>query len=370
LWFNLIAFKIGPSIIIEIRAYFQQGTCPLPPDRYEKNHCQGNVRLFPENNLRHRELGKSGIQVAPVALGLWPIAGMTTLGTSDRDSIDTIRAALDCGINFFDTAYCYGANGESERLLGQAIGNQRDRSIIATKCGIRWAPDGSRINDASPARIRVEIEESLQRLNMEYVDLYYLHSGDGKTAIGDIAAELDSIRKSGKCKTVGVSNLSFADLQAFHQVCPVSVVQYKYNMLQRVMEEEILPWCQQNQVSTAIYWPLMKGLLAGKMRRDWKFDPADKRLQYPMFQSPQWEWNQMLLDRLETIAESMNFTIAQLVVAWTIQQPGITVALCGAKRDWQIRETAQAMEIELPADTIAEIDQAISERLKAESISN
>ncbi len=317
--------------------------------------------------MKLRLLGSSQIAVTPVALGLWPIAGMTTLDTTERDSLDTIRAALDCGINFFDTAYCYGADGISEQLLGRALHGIRDQAVVATKCGIHWAPDGTRINDASPSRIRTEIDSSLQRLQMEQVDLLYLHSADGRTAIEDTAAELAAIQAAGKCRIVGVSNLSFDDLKAFHAVCPVTVVQYRYNLLQRELDQEILPWCRAENVSAAIYWPLMKGMLGGKMRRDWKFSPADKRLQYPMFQPPQWQWNQNFLDRLETIAVNAGMNIPQLAVAWSVCQPGVTVALCGAKRPWQIAETAVAMNKTLDDATLLEIRRAIAAREQVEA---
>ncbi len=318
-------------------------------------------------HMPKRELANSGIMVTPVALGLWPIAGMTTLGANDLDSMATIDAAIGAGINFLDTAYCYGANGESERLLGQAIKGRRDELVIATKCGIRWAQDGTRINEATPDRIRIECDESLIRMGLDQIDLIYLHSADGKTPITESAGALLELQQAGKSRITGVSNLSLADLKTFHSVCPVSVAQYKFNMVQREIESDIIPWCRENGVSVAVYWPLMKGLLAGKMRRDFQFDPKDKRLTYPVFQSPQWELNQDLLDELERISGNAGLTIPELVVAWTLQRPCITVALCGAKRSWQIEETVRAMEAEIAPDIVARIDLAIQNRELAEA---
>jgi len=320
--------------------------------------------------IQPRELASSGILVTPVALGLWPISGMTSAGVNDRDSLATIDAAIGAGINFLDTAYCYGANGESERLLGQAIRGRRNGLVIATKCGIRWEHDGSRINDASPERIRIECDESLERMGLDHIDLMYLHSADGRIPVEASAGALLEIQQCGKSRITGVSNLSLVDLQKFHAVCPVSVVQLKYNMVQRQIETDIVPWCREQGISLAVYWPLMKGLLAGKMRRDFTFDPSDKRLTYPVFQSPQWERNQDLLDELEKISNDTGKPVPELVVAWTIQRPGITAALCGAKRSWQIEESARAMSGPLALETVARIDRAIEARDQAEISAN
>jgi aryl-alcohol dehydrogenase-like predicted oxidoreductase len=151
-------------------------------------------------------------------------------------------------------------------------------------------------------------------------------------------------------------------LEEFAAVCPISAYQPHYNMLQREIEDSQLPWCVANDVSTMVYWPLMKGLLAGKLPRDFVFDEKDGRKKYPMFQGEEWERNQDFLDRLRPIAEEAGRTVAQLVINWTIHRAGITVALCGAKRADQIQETAAAMGWSLTADQTAQVDAAISAR--------
>src|SRR5215475_675030 len=169
-----------------------------------------------------RTLGKTSIRVTPVALGLWPIAGMTSLDVNDADSLATIAAALDAGINFFDTAYCYGANGESERLFARAIGNRRDQVVIATKGGIHWDTDRKMQHDARPETLRRELDESLQRLNTDRVDLLYLHSPDPKIDIAESAGELKRLLDSGKTRSIGVSNVSLDQLERFAAICPVA----------------------------------------------------------------------------------------------------------------------------------------------------
>jgi aryl-alcohol dehydrogenase-like predicted oxidoreductase len=309
-----------------------------------------------------RALGSTGIVVSPVALGCWPIAGMTSLDVNEADSLATIQAAIDCGINFLDTAYCYGANGDSERLIARAVAGSREKVAIATKGGIHWAADGSRVIDGRPESLRRECEESLRRLATDHVELLYLHAPDPKTPLAESAAALRGLLEAGKTRAVGVSNFSLAQLEEFHAVCPIAAFQPPYNMLQRDIERDTLPWCVKHGVAVCIYWPLMKGLLAGKLNRDHAFRPGDGRAKYPMFQGQEWQRNQDFLDELRAIAAEAGKTVAQIVVNWTIHQPGITVSLCGAKRPDQIRETAGAMGWKLSPLQLVRIDAALARR--------
>jgi aryl-alcohol dehydrogenase-like predicted oxidoreductase len=309
-----------------------------------------------------RRVGQTDLYVTPVALGCWPIAGMTSLDVNDADSLETIAACFDLGINFLDTAYCYGADGESERLIARALGNRRDEMVIATKCGMHWNSRGERVLDARPETLQRECEESLRRLRTDRVDLLYLHAPDPATPLGESAGTLRALLNAGKTRAIGVSNCTFSQLLEFQAVCPLSAVQPVYNMLQREIEHDFVPWCQSQGISVIVYWPLMKGLLAGKLARDHIFDPRDSRKKYPMFQGDEWEKNQDLVARLAGIAREANVTTAQLVVNWTIHQPGITAALCGAKRAAQIAETAQAMQWRLSAQQTAQIEAALAER--------
>lgn len=308
-----------------------------------------------------RQLGQTEIQVSPVAMGCWPIAGITSLNVNRKDSLQTLQAALDSGVNFFDTAYAYGVTGESERMLGEVIRSSRDRVVIATKGGIHRVGTGQDY-DARPETLKRECDESLQRLQTDYVDLYYLHAPDPQTPIEDSADAIAALVRSGKVRAAGASNMTTEQLDRFHKVCPVAAVQPHYNMLQREIEATIIPWSLENGASVCVYWPLMKGLLAGKLPRDHQFSAGDGRAKYPMFQGEEWTRNQDFLDRLRRIAAAVDLTVSQLVIAWTLQQPGITAALCGAKRAWQIEETAAAIEVELNADTLQQIDEALLER--------
>jgi aryl-alcohol dehydrogenase-like predicted oxidoreductase len=312
--------------------------------------------------MQLRRLGNTDIQISPVAMGCWPIAGMTSIEVNDTDSLATLRAAFDAGITFFDTAYCYGADGESERLIARALGEKRDELVIASKGGVHWNADGSRGQDARPETLKRECERSLIRLRTDRVDVLYLHAPDPNVPVTESAGALRQLLEAGKTRAVGASNLSLDQLAAFQAVCPLAAVQPPYNMLQRQIEADILPWCQQHHVSAVVYWPLMKGLLAGRLPRDHVFAPGDGRAKYPMFQGNQWQRNQDFLDELSVIAKSIGRTVAQVVVNWTIRQPGITAALCGAKRAFQIQETAGAMGWQLDDELVARIDAALARR--------
>lgn len=308
-----------------------------------------------------RPLGNSGLTVSPVALGCWPIAGVTTLDTNEADSISTIQECFDLGINHLDTAHVYGPRGESETLVGRAVAGRRDETVIATKCGIHY--EGSAmVNGGRPERLRAECEESLRRLGTDRVELLYLHAPDENVPIEDSAGALRTLMEEGKTCSVGASNCTIGELEAFANVCPLTAVQMPYNMLQRDIEKRTIPWCRERNIAVMVYWPLMKGLLAGRLARDHRFHDRDSRRNYPMYQGDEWRKNQDFVARLREAAALSAHTVAQLVINWTINQPSITSALCGAKRPWQIEELAGAMGWQLSREQLAMIDAALAER--------
>ncbi len=309
-----------------------------------------------------RKIGTTNLEVTSVAMGCWPITGMTSVDVNEADSLRTLEAALDAGINFFDTAYCYGAKGESEKMIARALGHRRDEIVIATKGGIHWDGDLQRQFDGRPETIKRECEESLRRLDTDRVELLYLHAPDPQVPVSDSAGALRELLDEGKALAIGVSNFDVQQLDQFHAVCPISAFQPPYNMLQRQIEQDTLPWCRERKVSAMVYWPLMKGLLAGRIPRDHQFAPNDGRAKYPMFQGQEWQKNQDFLDELRTIAVAVDKTVAQVVINWTIHRPGVTVALCGAKRPYQIEESAGAMGWQLSAEQFSKIDESLRKR--------
>ncbi|MDC0307684.1 MAG: aldo/keto reductase [Planctomycetaceae bacterium] len=308
-----------------------------------------------------RHIARTNIQITPIAMGCWPIVGITSIDVTREQSLATLNSAFEAGINFFDTAYCYGYAGESEQMIGQVFAEKRDQIVIASKGGIHWK-DQKQIKDGRPETIKRECEESLQRLGTDRIDLHYLHAPDPKVSLTETAGAFQELLDEGKILSVGVSNFSFEQLKEFSKVLVPNAFQPHYNMLQREIEEDRLPWCIENDVSIMVYWPLMKGLLAGKLQRDHEFATKDGRRKYPMFHGEEWEKNQNFVDELREIANETGHSVPQVVLNWTIQRTGITAALCGAKRPEQIIDNAEAMTWELTAEHVARIDQAIKNR--------
>ncbi len=261
-----------------------------------------------------RQLGSSELKVTPVALGCWPMAGVTTLDTTHKESVATVHAALDAGINHLDTAYVYGPNGESDQVLRDALADRREEAFLASKVGIHYESiDGNKpemTQDGRPEMILQECDTLLDRLNTDRVELLYLHSPDPKVPVAESAGAIAKLIESGKTLTAGLSNGTLDQIKEFTSECPLSAVQLPYNMLQRDIEEETIPWCLENQVSVVVYWPLMKGLLAGKLARDHVFAEGDSRAKYPMYQGDEWERNQDFVDVLRELASASGQTVA------------------------------------------------------------
>lgn len=320
---------------------------------------------MPVESLRRR-LGNTDIEISAVGLGCWPMAGMSGVSVDDDESLAALTACRDAGINFLDTAYCYGANGESDELIAKLLRQQnRDEFVIATKAGVHWNDDGTRGKDASPATLKRQLELSLKRLGTDYVDLFYLHAPDRNVPVAESAAAYRELLDRGLTRSVGASNLDVSQLEEFHRECPIVACQPPYNMLQREIEADILPWCQKHGVSAVTYWTLMKGLLSGKYPREHQFAEKDTRRGYEVFQGEQWEQNQNVVDVLRGISQELDRPISEIVVNWTIHQPGITVALCGARSPNQIIETARAMSWKLSPLHLQKIELALEKRLAA-----
>ena len=329
-------------------------------------------------NTTPRPLGSSPVSVGPLGLGCWPLAGMTRAGVTHEAAVATVRAALDAGVTHLDTAYCYGERGESEQAIAAALGltsgtaanngRQRDAVILAGKCGIHWTPDASlspprrQVVDGRPERIRLEVDESLQRLGTDRFDLLYLHAPDPAVPIEESAGELQRLMAAGKARAIGLSNASVANLERFAAACPLSACQMQFNMLQREIEADVLPWCMRRGVAVVAYWPLMKGLLAGKMWRGQEFPADDSRRKYPIFAGAEFARNLDFVDTLRPVATRLGCTLTALVLAWTAEQPGITSVLFGATSPEQVAENAAALACELDDAARESIRVAIAAR--------
>lgn len=303
-------------------------------------------------------------------------------GTDEGDSVTAIHAALDAGVNLIDTAPIYGF-GLSEEIVGKAISGRRDKVILATKCGMVCNPEVGeskfRVNTMvpdehghipihiylGPESVRRELEASLQRLGTDYVDLYQTHWQDSTTSIQDTMGVLMDLKREGKIRAIGVSNASPDHMEEYLKYGPIDSDQEKYSMLDRELEQEQLPFCQSHEIAVLAYSPLGQGLLTGKMDPSREFDKGDLRHGNERFSRENRERIARMLDAFKPIAESLRLTLAQLVIAWTLQQPGLTHALCGARNPQQAQENAAAGDVVLDEEERARLDEAIHEQLGA-----
>src|SRR5690349_3789799 len=215
--------------------------------------------------MQRIEIGSSGVQTSRIGLGTWAIGGWMWGGTDERESIDTIRSAVERGVTLIDTAPVYGF-GRSEEIVGKALaeGGLRNKVRIATKVGLAWN-DGAVFRDSCPARIRQEIEDSLRRLRTDVIDLYQVHWPDLETPVAETARTLENLRREGKIRAIGVSNYSPAQMDAFRTVARLDAVQPPYNLFEREIDADVLPYAKRNGLTVLSYGALCRGLLSGRM---------------------------------------------------------------------------------------------------------
>ncbi|MBI2194298.1 MAG: aldo/keto reductase [Planctomycetes bacterium] len=308
-----------------------------------------------------REFGSSGLRVSALALGCWPIAGVGWTGVNEQDSLATIRQALDVGINFVDTAYMYGLGGESEILVGKAIAGRRAEVVLATKCGVHW-DGGKAVRDSSSARIQEECEASLRRLNVDAIDLYQVHAPDPGTSFQETAQALERLLRQGKIRAIGVSNFDVAQMQEFSRHAPLHSLQPAYSMIRREIERDILPYCEEHRIGVCVYCPLERGLLTDGIRPGESYPAEDSRRQNSNFLGDSFARTRQMVMRLQSIARENGMTLAQLVLNWTVHQPGVTVAIVGATRPHQVLENAHALGRSLTADQMERIRKIVESR--------
>ncbi len=285
------------------------------------------------------EIPGTQLRVSRVALGTWAMGGWMWGGTDTNASIATIRAAQDQGMNLIDTAPVYGF-GVSEEIVGQALGvaGLRAHAVIATKVGLEWR-DGKVYRNATKARIMQEIDDSLRRLRTDYIDIYQVHWPDPLVPIEETAEAMRTLYEQGKIRAIGVSNFSVAEMEHFRRVAPLHVLQCPYNLFERAIEAEILPYCRANNIVTLGYGALCRGLLSGRMRPDTTFQGDDLRRIDPKFQPPRFTQYLAAVRQLDELAQRrFHRGVIHLAVRWMLDQ-GISVALWGARRPDQLVAT-------------------------------
>lgn len=281
-------------------------------------------------------IGNSGVTTSRVGLGTWAIGGWMWGGTDEARSIATIRAAVEQGITLIDTAPVYGF-GRSEEIVGRALaGGLRDRVTIATKVGIAWR-DGKPYRDGRRQRVVREIEDSLRRLRTDVIDLYQVHWPDLQTPLEETARALEDLLRQGKIRAIGVSNFSPRQMESFRAVATLDAVQPPYNLFEREIEADVLPYAAATGLTVLSYGALCRGLLSGRMRADTTFDEGDLRRVDPKFQGTRFRHYVAAVEQLATLArERFDRSVLALAVRWVLDQ-GPTIALWGARSPEQLR---------------------------------
>lgn len=325
--------------------------------------------------MKKVKLGKSDVEITPMVFGAWAIGGWMWGGSDDKEAVTAIKTSIDHGITSIDTAPIYGF-GHSEKIVGEAVKSySRDKIQLLTKFGMRWdTKEGdfyfeSKKNDGTPVKIHKfsgkqsiinECEESLKRLGTDYIDLYQIHWPDKTTPIEESFEAVDQLKKEGKIRSAGVSNYSVDQMKIAHGVTPLASNQVPYSMVLRDIEKEVVPFCIDNGIGILAYSPLQRGLLTGKITPDYKFNEGDHRKSTKFFQEPNLSRTNAFLDEIKPIAEKHDATLAQLVINWTLQQPGITSVLVGARNKEQVAQNAQALSFDLDTEIVDEITEKLN----------
>ncbi|NNE70294.1 MAG: aldo/keto reductase [Rhodothermales bacterium] len=318
--------------------------------------------------MQQRRLGNTDLSLTTVGLGTWAIGGPWDWGWGAQDdeaSIRTIHEALDLGINWIDTAPCYGL-GHSEEVVGRAIAGRRDQVIVATKCGLVWDEPASGTTYGRLKRDSVlrEADDSLRRLGVDVIDLYQIHWPNPAADIREAWEAMATLVEAGKVRYIGVSNFSVEQLEAIRDIHPVASLQPPYSMLERGFEAGLEDYCEAQGIGVVAYSPMQAGLLTGKFDRD-RVDslPADDwRLKNRHFKEPGFSRNLEIVGALRPIAEDLGCTLAQLAIAWTLRRRVVTSAIVGARRPGQIGETVPGGEVTLPDAVVSAIDQILGGR--------
>ena len=321
-----------------------------------------------------RAIGRSGIAASAVGLGTWAIGGWMWGGTDEAAAVRAIEVSIDAGISLIDTAPAYGL-GRSEELVGRAIAGKREKVVIATKCGLNWHSGKGRHffdEDGVPVHrylgadgIAHEVEQSLKRLGTDHIDLYITHWQDPTTPITETMDALLRLKQQGKIRAIGASNVSPAELGDYLATGALDAIQERYSMLDRGITETLLPLTQPAGVSTLSYSSLALGLLTGKVSATRAFTGDDLRASDPRFSAENRQRAAGFAAALVPLAKQHGASIAQLVIAWTLRQPGITFALCGARDPDQALDNAGAARLRLDAEDLARIEAARATHLAA-----
>lgn len=315
--------------------------------------------------MEYKKINNTDLEISRVTLGTWAIGGWMWGGTETKRSIDTIHKALDMGVTTIDTAPVYGF-GKSEELLGEAIkqyGN-RENIQIATKLGLEWDEDKNVWRNSSRERILKELDDSLRRLQTDYIDIYQIHWPDLETDFTETAETMKELLDSGKIKAIGVSNYSPEQMDEFQKVAPIHVCQPPYNLFERGIENALIPYCRQNDIKLLTYGALCRGLLSGKMNKDWTFEKGDlRRNADPKFQGETFLNHLEAVDKLKEYAvDHFDKKVIHLAVRWILDKE-IDSAIWGARKPEQVTFN-EVFGWKLSNDQIQEIENIVEQAVE------
>jgi aryl-alcohol dehydrogenase-like predicted oxidoreductase len=311
--------------------------------------------------MQKQKLGNSDLEITPVGIGSWAIGGAGWQfgwgAQDDDDSIAAIRAGLETGMNWIDTAAIYGL-GHSEEMVAKAIKESGFRPFVFTKCGRKGRPDGSIYGEIKAESVRKECEDSLRRLQVDKIDLYQMHWPDPDADIEEGWTEMAKLQQEGKVRWIGLSNFNVSQMKRVQAIAPVTSLQPPYSLVRRGIEDELLPYAQSQNVGVIVYSPMAAGLLSGKMTREraTSLPEDDWRRRNAEFQEPRLSRNLELVEVLRKIAERHGLTPGEIAIAWTLKHPAVTAAIVGIRRADQVPGIAGALEFKLSADEIDEIE--------------
>ena len=324
--------------------------------------------------METRTLGQSDLQVSVLAFGAWAIGGWFWGGADSKDAIKAIETAIENGMTTIDTAPVYGF-GLSEELVGKAIKGKRDKVQILTKFGLSWSERkgqfyfatkdnyGNNVDifrHSSKEKVISDCDDSLRRLKCDYIDLFQIHWSDPTTPVSETMEALELLIEKGKIRTGGVCNYSTEMMKEAIQTFSLASNQVPYSMVNRSIEKEIVPYCIDKKIGILAYSPLQRGLLTGKIKPGHKFKDGDSRPGTPYYKEPNLSKILDLLGKIKPVADERNVTLAQVVLNWTIQQPGITCALAGARNPLQVLENIGATNFRLSRDETDKINNLLS----------
>ena len=302
------------------------------------------------------KIGKSNVESTPLGLGTNAVGGNNLFpNLKDETGIQIVKTGLDSGITLLDTAFAYGM-GHSEELIGQAIkGYDRSKFVIATKAAQDTSDGDVKINN-NPQFLKKSVDDALKRLQTDYIDIFYIHFPDDQTPKDEAVAALNEMKQEGKIKAIGVSNFSLDQIKEANKDGLVDVVEDQYSLLHRDAETEMFDYLRENNISFVPFFPLASGLLTGKYSEVVDFPENDIRHGNPDFTGERFEKIVEKVNNLKPLADKHCITTAQLVLAWYIKNPDVTVVIPGAKRPEQVESNAKALNVSLSDDEYAQID--------------